>query len=161
MRTILILLLGLIPLCAHARLGETKDQLQQRFGAPVGNSTDMIIAQSKSIELCPILTFRQDDWYIMCHIIDGRSAQEDYEKRGDWTDEQILLVLTANSQGEKWAETFHPSLNKEQREWRRDDGATAVWHRVGNFTVTHPAYNLAKQRAQDKAKANASCLPNL
>ncbi|HTJ79719.1 MAG TPA: hypothetical protein VL357_12050 [Rariglobus sp.] len=161
MRTILILLLGLIPLYAHARLGETPDQLQQRFGSPVMVYKDMIIAQGKMIELCPIYSFKQDDWNITCHIIDGRSSKESYSKKGDWTDDQIQLVLSSNTQGAKWTETSNPALKKLKREWKREDGATAVWQLGGGFTLTHPAYPLAKQRAQDKAKANASRLPNL
>jgi len=157
----LILLLGLIPLCAHARLGQTPDQLEQRFGEPVGSNNDMIIAQGKMIALCLILTFKQDDWFISCHIIDGRSAQESYRKKGDWTEDQIQLVLTSNAQGAKWTEITKPATKNLKREWQREDGATALWRQGQGIDVTHPAYPLAKQRAQDKAKANASRLPNL
>ena len=162
MQKLLFLLLGVVPLACHARLGETMDQLRQRFGDPVMTQKDFTIAQGKIIELCPILTFKQDDWNIGCHIIDGRSSKETYSKTGEWTDDQILLVLTTNCQGAKWTETTNPSLRKIKREWRREDGATAVWGVPGQgFVVTHPAYNLAKQRAQDQAKANASRLPKL
>ena len=161
MRKILTIFLCLVPIVSYGRLGETEAQLQQRFGAPASQSKDMIFAQGKMLELCPILTFKQDDWYIRSHIIEGRCALETISKPGEWTDEQITLVLTSNAQSAKWTEITNPGLGKLKREWRREDGATAVWQLGQGFVVTHPAYNLAKQRAQDKAKADASRLPNL
>ena len=68
-------------------------------------------------------------------------------------------MLTSNAQGAKWTESTKPMVKQLKREWQHDDGATAVWQHTQAFIVTHPAYPLAKQRAQDKAKANASRLP--
>jgi len=161
MRKMLINILCLMPVVSYGRLGETEAQLQQRFGPPTSQSKDMIMSQGKIFELCPILTFKQDDWYIHSHIVEGRCALEAVSKPGEWTDAQITLVLTSNAQSAKWTEITNPSLRKLRREWRREDGATAIWQLGQGFVVTHPAYNLAKQRAQDKAKANASRLPNL
>lgn len=160
MRGFLFLLIGIAPLISHARLGETEEQLQQRFGAPTSRQQERIIAQGKFVELGPVLRFQQNDWHISCLIIEGRCSRESYGKPGEWTEEQLALVLNTNAQGAKWQVTDARSP-KLRREWKRDDGATAIWQLGAGFVVAHPAYTRAKQRAEDKAKADASRLPKL
>jgi hypothetical protein len=145
---------------ASARLGETEAELVRRFGAPVSRAPERIIAQGKFHEIGTLRRFRDGDWTIKSALIDGRSARETYTKVGEWTEEQFVTVLAGNAQGGKWTLTSKDSMKKAVREWRRSDGATAVW-RVGTLVVTHPAFDRATSLAEAKAKAAAARTPNL
>ena len=121
---------------------------------------DRVIAQGKFVDVCPVLTFTQEDWSIRCHVVEGRSALERYNKPGEWTEAQLTLVLNSNAQGAKW-QVIDARSPKLRREWRREDGATAIWQLGAGFTVTHPAYVRARERAEARAKSDASRLPKL
>jgi hypothetical protein len=145
---------------ASARLGETEAELVRRFGAPVSRASERITAQGKFHEIGTGLRFRDGDWTIESTIIDGRCAREAYTKVGEWTEDQFTTVLNSNAQGGKWTRTSKDSMKKAVREWRRDDGATAVWI-LRTVTITHPAFDRAKSLAEAKAKAAAARTPNL
>jgi len=163
MKTLIFLTITalLLPIAAQARLGDTESELVARFGQPVARSKALITTQGRTIELGPELSFRQDDWFIISDLIDGRCARISYSKRGEWTDEQILTVLTVNAQGAKWADVSNPHLRNLSRDWKRDDGATAHWQQNMSLSITTPAYERAKQTAEAKAKAEASKMPRL
>lgn len=156
----LVLLLLIAPALAHARLGEKEEQLTARFGTPVGRTSENTMAQGKILEFGYRLTYRQEEWTITVVIVDGRSVQESYHKPGDWTDAQITAVLNSNTQGAKWTDETPPSARKFARKWRRSDGGGASWSQSG-ITVTHPAYQKAKDLAATKAKAAAAKVPKI
>jgi hypothetical protein len=151
----------LLPLSAQARLGDTERELTARFGTPAGRSKTYTFAQGRTIELGPEFVFRQDDWTITCDLIDGRCARIAYFKRGDWTDDQILTVLTVNAQGAKWTDVTKAANRYYVRDWKREDGAVAHWQRGMSMTITTPAFERAKKTAEVKAKAAASQIPKL
>ena len=155
----LLITICLLP-AAHARLGETEAQLLARFGKPVMSSKHSVAAQGRMWELGPSHTFRQDDWNITCDLVDGRCARIAYGKRGDWTEEQIQLVLGSNSQGVKWTETTKGD-RKLARTWKRADGGEAAWHLGLGMRMVVPAYDRAKQVIEAKAKAAASQKPKI
>lgn len=159
---LLKLLFGVMAVTAvcHARLGETEAQLVARFGKPNLRSNHSAIAQGKSWVLGPSYHFRQDDWSISCDLVDGRCVRIGYSKGGDWTEDQIALVLASNSQGQKWTEGVSGAA-KLSRSWKRSDGATAQWSRGGSMRLVVPAYERAKQVAEAKAKAEASRKPKI
>ena len=155
------LLLLLFPSLTLARLGETEQELVARFGGPASRAKEITLTQGKIIDFGSKLTFRQGDWTIVCAIIDGRSAREVYHKRGEWTEDQFTTVLTSNGQGAKWTDISKPSVRKLAREWRREDGAKAIWRMGVAMSVTQPAYERAKVNAEAKAKSDASRLPKI
>jgi|CZKI01.1.fsa_nt_gi hypothetical protein len=150
-----------IPACVYGRLGETEKELAGRLGAPASKSAEITLAQGKIIEFGSKLTFRQGDWTIECAVIEGRCARVVYAKMGDWTEDQFITVLTSNSQGAKWTDVSKEMTKKLAREWRREDGAVAIWHMGVGMTVTSPAYDRAKQKAEAKAKSDASQIPKI
>jgi hypothetical protein len=154
-------LLLLLPSLAFARLGETETQLSARFGAPASRANEITLTQGKIVEFGLKLTFRQDDWTIESAIIDGRCARETYHKPGDWTDDQFTTILTSNAQGTRWADVSKDSVRKLVREWRRTDGAIAIWQMGVGMSVTHPAYQRAKDKAEANAKTDAARLPKI
>ncbi len=161
-RIILFTLLGLGLLgSAFARLGETEQQLVKRFGEPKSRNQHKIIAQGKFIELGPQLRFVEGDWNIACEMIDGRCMRITYSKRGDWTEEQVQLVLNGNAQGARWEETTKRGLAKLMREWKRSDGSIAKWGKGTDFKLTWDAYEKAKARAEERARVEASRKPKI
>lgn len=152
----------ILPAIAFARLGETEAELVARFGAAASKGTESAFAQGKFLKFGTTLRFRQGDWSIVCTLIDGRSCKENYQKSGEWTEEQFATVLNSNAQGAKWTMTSKPALKSSSREWKRSDGATATWSRMGTgITVTHPAYRRAKEVLEAKAKAEAARVPKI
>lgn len=145
---------------AFGRLGETESELIARFGKPQLRSVHHALSQGRQYELGPTLHFRQDDWRIGCDLVDGRCVRIEYGKTGQWTDEQIQVVLSSNAQGASWTERTAGS-GKLAREWRRADGATARWSSIGGMTLITPAYERAKSIAEAKAKAEASRKPKI
>jgi hypothetical protein len=162
MRTSAIVVLAFVLFRSEgiARLGETEDELAIRFGAPTSRMPEKMFTQGKSREIGTRLRFREGDWTIESSIIDGRCAREVYSKVGEWTEEQFSTVLNSNAQGVKWKLTSKESMRKVIREWRREDGATAIW-KAGALTVTHPAFDRAKALAEAKAKADAARAPKI
>lgn len=146
--------------CAFARLGETTLRLVERFGAPKFTQNENVYAQGKTMKIGERMLFKQDDWNITCVIIDGRCAKVEYTKPGEWTEQQIETVLTSNSQGARWTKTSKPNTEKFKRTWTRQDGAMADWS-FGGCSVEHPAYELAKAKAQGRAKGEASVTPRI
>lgn len=157
MRLILLGSMLCLTTTLFARLGENEAQLIQRFGEPRLRTSHSVFAQGKSWVLGPQLHFRQDDWSITAVLVDARCGHIHYTKVGEWTDEQFLAVLNANSQGGRWTETSKPGgIPKLQRSWRRDDGATTRWQLGVGLTLITPAYNRAKAVAEAKAAASRS-----
>ena len=141
---------------AHARLGETEAELFKRFGMTKTISHHVTFAQGKMITLGPTLFFKQDDWSIQCDMIDGRCMRILYHKPGDWTSDQIQLVMNSNTQGAKWTETSKQSVISLQRTWRRSDGSTATWGKGTGIQITWSAYEKAKKAAEEKARVESA-----
>lgn len=83
-----------------------------------------------------------------------------YSKPGDWSEDQIRLVLNTNTQGASWTETSKPSTAKFQRTWKRTDGSTATWMGTG-MTLVWDAYNVKKAAVEERAKVEAKKKPKI
>jgi hypothetical protein len=79
-----------------------------------------------------------------------------YSKPGDWTEDQIKLVLNSNGQGTKWSETTKPSMATFQRTWTRTDGSTATWAKNLSFSLTWSAYDKALKAAEERARVESA-----
>lgn len=156
-----LLFLIALPIFVYGRLGETEQELVARFGPPISKLNESTLTQGKVVEFGSKIGFRQGEWTIESVLIEGRCAKEVYSKVGDWTDDQIRAVLTSNSQGEGWADVSKDSTKWLVREWHRTDGAVALWQKGVGMTVIHSAYDRAKQKAEAKAKADASRIPKI
>lgn len=159
---VLVCFAGLSAAPAHARLGETLAQLQERFGKPTAIRKEKFFSSSghKFVEIGNCYNFRDGDWAIDVVIIEGRSSKESYQKKGEWTDAQVQTVLNANSQGAGWTEK-KTGISKVLREWGRADGATARWQQSLSLTVVHPAYERQMVKKEAEAKAEASRPPRI
>lgn len=146
---------------AVARLGETESELIARFGTPTGRSSHSIFAQGKRIDMGPVIVFRQDEWSISCDLVDGKCMRISYSKPGDWSEDQIRLVLNTNTQGASWTETSKPSIARLQRTWKRIDGSTATWQLGSGMSLVWDAYNVKKAAVEERAKVEARKKPKI
>jgi len=161
LKSALLFFVLIFPSVVFARLGESENELIVRFGKPVSKVKETTSAQGKFPEIGMILTFRQGDWSIQCSLTDGRCSKISYSKSGDWSNDQILTVLNSNSQGARWSEISNDAIKNLQRTWKRADGGIATWQLASGMTLTNPAYDRAKSRAEAKAKGDAAKIPKI
>jgi hypothetical protein len=169
MKMLLLLLLSFnfVGGTAFARLGETADQLEKRFGpAAPYKPAAQVVSQGHVYPYGQILNFSSGDWSVSCTMINGICEQITYQKRGDFTEEQISTILNNEAQGSKWTEStsyktvvdslFMPTFHV--REWRRADGAFAT--RTGSMmTLNTPDYDKAVEAAKAQGTAEAQKMP--
>jgi hypothetical protein len=84
-----------------------------------------------------------------------------YSKTGDWTEDQIQLVLATNSQGAQWTETSKSSIATLQRTWKRIDASTATWMKSGSISLVWDAYNKAKAKLEEQTRVKAADRPKI
>jgi len=61
---------------------------------------------------------------IECDLIDDRSVRIRYHKKEEWTEQQLILLLTTNAESGPWSETR--ASTKMIREWVRSDRVTGT-----------------------------------
>lgn len=140
----------------YARLGETTNQMIDRWGPPRSTTDDIVFSEGRSYVIGSILRFTSDDWTISAHVIEGRCAKIVYSKLGSWTDDQKTVVLTSNSQNAKWSKSIKPVA----QEWNRTDGATAKLI-LDQFQIEHPAYKRAVDKGKAAAKSDSARKPKI
>ena len=155
---IALLFLALVS-CSYARLGEGREELVTRLGSVQSESQHFMTAQGQITALGPALFFKKDQWRIQCSMVDGHCASIAYSKTGDWTAEQIAIILDNNAQGGKWTE--RRDSTKMVRSWTRKDGGSATWKFTGAIELTSPAYFAASARREAELKAKAEKKPEL
>jgi hypothetical protein len=116
-----LLLLGFATLSAHARLGETEEQIISRFGTPAD--------APKFEDDLPGVTYKlfsKQNFNIYVGLIDGKSAYECYQADSGVDDSLIKQLLAIESEGHRWG---RPQKWSDWNSGRiRDDGAVAyVW----------------------------------
>jgi hypothetical protein len=151
---LLLLCAALAGVCspAFARIGETQNQLVDRFGQPLSAQPHRIVSNGLAFEVGTSLTFLMGDWTITCDVIDGQCARISYSKIGAWNEQNFQTILGANAAGGKWTEMLSPNVKQVTRKWRRDDGIVAHWV-LGTLTLTSPLYDRSKAMAEEKARA--------
>jgi hypothetical protein len=155
---LLILLLSFYAV-AFARLDENRSELIARLGSVQTQSAHSVIAQGQISKLGPTFFFKKDQWFIQCDMIDDHCARIRYNKKGEWTAEQITTLLENNTGGREWREV--PDKNKMIRKWIRSDDATATWKFTGVMEFVSPAYTAAKEKREAELKSRAQEKPDL
>jgi hypothetical protein len=141
--------LSLLTLTAHARLGETKEEIAARYGAPIG---DGVYPNS--------LKYRERGIDITVVFIDGKSACERFDTHEIWLLDHLIeanggtkawKLVTSNRKtlGRKVAEKASSNpladqFNIQSNSWLvRDDGAVAFIkdERPNYIEIRSDAYN--------------------
>jgi hypothetical protein len=131
-----IILLSLVfiattAVAAHARIGETPDQLVARYGQPL-NETDQK-AEGDKIALAHV-SFQKGGFQIEVTISGGLSVEEIFKKLNGQsiTVDEAHILLTANAGGQNWS---FPDKGKDAITWTRDDHALAKLTSDGTMTI--------------------------
>lgn len=159
--------ISLWPANCFGRLGETEEQLAQRYGQPYFQST-------KKDDVPPggekTMIYVKDKIVIHVTLLRGRSASEGFRFNdangrpipieGDVM-EKAEAILDANSNGRKWQRHPAPQMvNKEiLHGWERDDDAATamVWRSNPNvLEVSTNEFHQESRRASRAAAAGAS-----
>ena len=126
-----LVFIATVTVSAHARIGETPDQLVARYGQPL-NEVDQK-AEGTKIALANV-TFQKGGYEIDVIIIGGFSAQEIFKKLNSQpiTIEEARVLLNANSQGRIWNA---PIKDSDAVTWNRDDNAVAELSSDGSMII--------------------------
>jgi hypothetical protein len=92
--------------CAYARLGETSQELENRFGPPVATFSKEVIAQIGFEPAFPGYKFTKGEISVLAFLLNGKSCAEIYvkEDKSDLNNSEIETLLQANSDGSTWEE---------------------------------------------------------
>ena len=110
----------LVPTVAAARLGETIEECDARYGKPTQVEAGAVFA--KSIER----TYSKDGFTIKVLFVDGRAEMISYLHPSVLTGEQVTKLLNNNARGQVWHETPNGSANV-YGSWETPKGATAEY----------------------------------
>jgi uncharacterized protein DUF4339 len=116
---------------SDSRIGETKKQIQQRYGAPTEKGTPKNLKHE-------MLLYRRGDFLIAVEFKNDRAILVSYLKTGDprarsgqeLSDAEIETLLEANRGGSAWLSVEVLGL---QKGWRREDGyAFCAYDRISH-----------------------------
>lgn len=136
----------LLTATAHARLGETKEQIQVRYGKPI-QQTDADADYAKNI------------WRVTVIFIDGKSVSEKFTKAegADLSHNEVDILLQRNSNND-WVQL---SGDKGRRRWQRGNGlqlaeftgkALRIWTKKQDDIETARSDERDRKKAEEERK---------
>jgi hypothetical protein len=165
---------------AHARLGETREQAEARYGLPKSEKRPSY--QAPLIEGAREIVFLYQGFRIRCALLpatDGKEyiVREEYMRDGGLPqikDFERDAILAGEGNGMEWSEAKMGPLSLDPvkalqnqfahalagQYWRRTDGALAV-HGIGGFPVRLELPQAAKWEAQIKAAKDQAARANV
>lgn len=133
---------------AYGRLGESLEDLKQRYGEPEETQKKFGAEELDYV-------YTTENWLIIVGFIDGRSHYEAMKKRDESEiyDTEIAWLLKANAAGSTWSERD----GQLDRRWIRDDlGASARYYATTHILICVSKEFLAatseKSRREHKKK---------
>ena len=126
-----LLFVATITATAHARLGETPDQLVTRYGQPLSEVDQK--AENGKVAMASVV-FQKGGFEINVAVTEGVSVQETFKKLNGqpMTLGEVRTLLNSNGQGFGWEA---PQNLTDEKVWKRDDGATATVGPDGSLTI--------------------------
>jgi len=165
---------------AHARLGETREQAEARYGLPKSEKTARF--QTPLIEGAREITFLYQGFRIRCALLpatDGREyiVREEYLRKDGSPvikDFERDAILAGEGNGMEWSDEKMGPLSLDPvktlqnqfahalmgQNWRRTDGALAI-HGIGGFPVRLELPQAANWEAQIKAAKDQAARANV
>jgi len=149
LRPILIaVFLSLFLIPAQARLGETESQCIRRYGPVLSR-----ISISNPGMTLPELGFVKNGYAFFITFFNGKVGLMTVQKtdQSELSDNEIDLLLTADSAGQKWLK--QPIISPKIY-WQRDDGSLAQYNPINHMlTLTSSEYINAKEAAKKSEEA--------
>ncbi|MHB1081377.1 MAG: hypothetical protein ACYC67_18420 [Prosthecobacter sp.] len=173
-----LLIVGVFPCLAHARLGDTERRCVERYGSALPNKKQLI-AKPDLIPGLPHATYHYQGWNIRVVFAGGLVVAEEYQKKlphpsgqSIKTDERTA-VLEAESAGNTWNQTLtHPLQSSLPssiianalmggQHWMRSDGAYATLTPMALNLVLYSKEGLeaARQAAAAKEQKRKDSVP--
>lgn len=140
MKTLILFILAGLSCLASARLGETPQQLESRYGKATSSEPQT-------------LHFRKNGIFVVAKMLDGKCQSltlHPYKEAPDGklsdgdplTEKQIEALLSSNSQSSKWQ-------GSRETGWKTPDGLLAAFAFSGGIVIETTAFSKA---AIDKEK---------
>ncbi|RYD67686.1 MAG: hypothetical protein EOP83_02325 [Verrucomicrobiaceae bacterium] len=150
MRLLLLLLVSALP--ASARLGETRDECDKRYGIPVKTLEGGGIVYAKA-GLHIVATFWNSK---VSHIMVCKVERDALNTPKELSQNEIEILLKANDGGSEWKKSEALAFMRSQ--WERADGkAVALYKQTDNYlTIIDTAY--ASHLDEEKEKKEAKVL---
>ena len=138
----------LVTVSAHARVGETQNEIKARYG-------DGKKAQTQRLAGAETFEYEKNEFYVEVVILDGKSVMEIYAHRKGTTDDAIKELLKANTTSNETAWRF----DRKENRWERGGTPKLVGYRWPG----HPDFFCIKdlkacEAAEKKSKPSASGL---
>ena len=129
---------------AHARIGETQDEISKRYGA--GNKTgDTRLPGTERF------TYTKDNFYVEVMFSAGKSVMEVFHRNdATITDDDIKGFLNVNADGHGWA------IDKKTNHWRRGDYMLQAFREPGHDDFFFIQDVTAVRESEKKGKAKPS-----
>jgi hypothetical protein len=148
MRHLLIVVLfalALIP--ARARLGETQDQCNQRYGTPL-----KVVEAGGDFNYRTVF-YMKNGYTICASFINGVCAMLYVAKadNSELSDNEQEALLAASSEGKKWTKADIISM---QTVWNRDDGAKAQYEPLKHTLMFLSKAYMAAETERAKVEEN-------
>ena len=144
-----LLLLVAFTSSAFARLGETLQQCEQRYGKP---------AQSDATSL----TFQKSGFFLIVYFFEGKCDKITYRKveqnalgKGvEISDNELSQLMQLNAGGRQWKKINLISMDKV---WQTEDGEIfAKYETIGGFLVIAIKDNINRANAAQKSKEDGA-----
>ena len=133
MQTLLLIALSLCFALniAFARLGETEEQIEARYGKPQKS----VISYGHMVE-----TYEVNGFSIMVSFMDGKSASEMYSKsdKTKLSDAELQKLLEVNALGSRWI--LDPT-SRFEAEWKLENGAATALSLGICLTISSKEYH--------------------
>ena len=118
---------------AHARIGETVDAIEVRYGKPIPGSLKNPVKHSKNYsamgapDSITSAKYLFNGFAIHVEFTNGRSVKETFTK-DELDSSDIDALLKANSDNKKWTPIAPEATDKGVTHWKREDGVTAFFY---------------------------------
>jgi hypothetical protein len=136
---------------AVARVGETLDEISNRYGKELTSSASPIAGVT-------LKSYQYKGLLVVVGFLNGRSIQELYAKANDekLSENEISILMEANSQGKAWELDQGAVVGKR---WTLQDGSViAEWVPFPDSRLTITTREAAEYAAREKAKKEAANL---
>jgi len=137
---------------AWARLGETADQLVQRYGPPLSENDQK--GEGDKIALADVI-FQKGGFQIEVTVIGGISVAEAFKKVNGQplSIGEVRTLLDDNAQGREWEA---PQVVDGGKLWMRDDNATAMANQEGTHLLIKSRELVARETLAKKLETRPS-----
>lgn len=135
----------------NARVGETEQQIDARYGKPVNDTAHTIVGRAKQYAL--------NGYKIMVVFIDGISQAETIKKLSGapFSSDEVKVLVANNGAGLRWIEM---NSDGTRQEWWRDDQKVRVVHLRRDNVLEFSSPNYDRSVASAKRASAAEKLKN-